>query len=943
MSAIHIDETAGSDTTGTGAADQPYQSLGVALFKHGAGASFLTRKDAAGTYEEPTQSSVKKAKKTAEGLEKKRKKAEDLERAENEEKEKRQQVLEQSKKIVLVEDASLPKASKAKIVHLEPLRSKRVRVFGWVHRLRVQKGLIFVVLRDGTGYLQAVLTGTATQTYEALTLALESAVELVGTLQAVPEGKTAPGGHELAVDYWRLIGGSPGGDEAFSTKLNEHSDPSIQADLRHLVLRGETASSVLRLRAALLSAFREVYAAHDIMEVTPPCLVQTQVEGGATLFKLDYYGQPAFLTQSSQLYLETCLPSLGDVFCVQESFRAENSHTRRHLSEYTHMEAELAFIDFNELMDHLEMIICETVSTLLANPASAALIKQLNPTFEAPARPFLRMSYQDAIAWLTEHGIKRPAEDADEKPILDDKGQVLMVDHVVGDDIAEAAERQMTDIIGKPIFLYGFPAELKAFYMKKMPSKDGKTTFTESCDLLMPNVGEIVGGSMRIEDIDELLAAYKREGIPVEPYYWFTDQRKYGTCPHGGYGLGVERFLAWLANRYTPYSVSDWITDIEEASTSHIDGFVLNVGREEWQQNRVAMCFEAASSSSAPFSLFISFDMSYLTAFGKHPRMFRYQGKVLVSTFAGEAATFGQDGGVDAAWSFAKNALHNIVPIHFIPAFSVDPARYPQISALDGAFNWNGGWPHHLTPKHSRHEIQSPTLDSDQYHLNNLVGRTFMAAVSPWFFTHYGPDSWNKNWIYRGDDWLFARRWEQLIAMRSQIDIVQVVSWNDYGESHYICPTVRGAQPNSHAWVDGFPHGAWLHLNSFFARAFKDGAYPHIERDQIFMWGRPHPRAADAPESVPRPRNWELTDDKFWVVVLCTAPATVSLYAGDSDPKSVEVAAGMTKLSRSLEVGKGMRVTVQRREVFVTECNAEGFYFEGEPAVHNFNAFTAMG
>ncbi|KAJ6631486.1 asparaginyl-tRNA synthetase [Mycena sp. CBHHK59/15] len=551
MSAIHIDETAGSDTTGTGAADQPYQSLGYAFFTHGASASLLTRKDPSGTYEEPTQSSLKKAKKTAEGLEKKRKKAEELERAENEDKEKREKLLEQSKKIVLVEDASLPKASKAKIVYLEPLRSQRVRVFGWVHRLRVQKGLIFLVLRDGTGYLQALLSGDATQTYEALTLSLESSVELVGTLQAVPEGKTAPGGHELIVDYWRLIGGSPSGDEAFSTRLNEKSDPSIQADLRHLVLRGETASSVLRLRAAMLSAFRAAYAANSIMEVTPPCLVQTQVEGGATLFKLEYYGQPAFLTQSSQLYLETCLPSLGDVFCVQESFRAENSHTRRHLSEYTHLEAELAFIDFNDLMHHIETIICETVSILLANPATAALIKQLNPTFEAPARPFLRMSYEDAIGWLNTHNIQHAAEDADGKPILDDKGQVRMVDHAVGDDIAEAAERQMTDIIGKPMFLYGFPAELKAFYMKKIPAKGGKTTFTESCDLLMPNVGEIVGGSMRIDDMEELLAAYKREGIPTEPYYWFTDQRKYGTCEHGGYGLGVERFLAWLANRYT--------------------------------------------------------------------------------------------------------------------------------------------------------------------------------------------------------------------------------------------------------------------------------------------------------------------------------------------------------------------------------------------------------
>ncbi|KAJ7104559.1 glycoside hydrolase family 71 protein [Mycena crocata] len=411
-----------------------------------------------------------------------------------------------------------------------------------------------------------------------------------------------------------------------------------------------------------------------------------------------------------------------------------------------------------------------------------------------------------------------------------------------------------------------------------------------------------------------------------------------------------------VGNTY-PYAVADWIADIEDASGNNIDGFVLNVGREDWQHDRVAMCFEAASQSSAPFALFISFDMSsipavassdvnhlckYLTAFGNHPRMFRYKGKVVVSTFAGESSTFGQPGGLNGVWAFAKAAMEAIVTIHFIPSFFIDPARYPELSALDGAFNWNGGWPLHLTPTHPRHEIEGPALDTDKRHVVHLGRRTFMAAVSPWFFTHYGPESWNKNWIYRGDDWLFVRRWEQLIAMRSQIDIVQVISWNDYGESHYICPTVRGAQPNSQAWVDGFPHGAWLRLNSFFARAFKDGVYPTIERDEIFLWGRPHPRAAEATEDVPRPQNWELTDDVFWVVVLCNAPGTVSLYAGDADPKIVNIGAGMTKLTRSLVVGKGMRVVLQRGGVVVADCNADGFVFEGRPSVHNFNAFTAM-
>ncbi|EKM53639.1 uncharacterized protein PHACADRAFT_260100 [Phanerochaete carnosa HHB-10118-sp] len=555
MSTIHVDESIGSDETGKGTPEQPYQSLAFALYTH-AEAKLLVRKDAAGTYEEPTQSALKKAKKGADGLEKKRKKAEELAEREAKEKEgereRREKLIEESKRIVLTEDESLAKAKKAKIGHLGSLRGQRVSVSGWVHRLRNQKDIIFIVLRDGTGYLQSVLSGKVAQTYAALTLTLESTVQLHGTLQAVPEGKTAPGGHELVVDYWKVLGGAPGGDEAFTNRLNEKSDPSILADLRHLVLRGEIASAVLKLRAALLSSFRDTLVSHDLLEVTPPCLVQTQVEGGATLFKLDYYGQPAYLTQSSQLYLETCLPSLGDVFCVQESFRAENSHTRRHLSEYTHLEAELAFITFDDLLTHIEAIICETVDRLLANPTTAALIKQLNPNFTAPARPFLRMSYVDAIKWLNEHGIQHEAEDADGNVILDEQGKPKMVDHAVGDDIAEAAERRMTDILGVPMFLYGFPAELKSFYMKRMPYGDGDVhLFTESCDLLMPGVGEIVGGSMRMTDQDELSAAYKKEGIDPTPYYWFTDQRKYGTCEHGGYGLGVERFLAWLANRYT--------------------------------------------------------------------------------------------------------------------------------------------------------------------------------------------------------------------------------------------------------------------------------------------------------------------------------------------------------------------------------------------------------
>lgn len=232
-----------------------------------------------------------------------------------------------------------------------------------------------------------------------------------------------------------------------------------------------------------------------------------QVEGGATLFKFDYYGEEAFLTQSSQLYLETCLPSLGNVYCIEKSFRAEKSLTRRHLSEYTHVEAELDFITFNDLLDHLETVICSVIKKVLADPEIAAIIKKLNPDFAPPEQPFLRMKYADAITWLNEHDI------------LTDEGKP----HEFGDDIAEAAERKMTDAINRPIFLTHFPVEIKAFYMYKDPSDK---RVTESVDVLMPGVGEIVGGSMRMDDYDELMAAYKREGIPAEAYYWYTDQRR---------------------------------------------------------------------------------------------------------------------------------------------------------------------------------------------------------------------------------------------------------------------------------------------------------------------------------------------------------------------------------------------------------------------------------
>ncbi|TKX27063.1 asparagine--tRNA ligase [Elsinoe australis] len=558
---IYIDEEIGSDDPSTaGTESAPFKQLGPAYIKYSENATYLVRKreaDASGTvvaeWKPAAKAALKKAVNYAAAQEKKAAKEKELAVRLAKEQESRDKALEEAKKIVVTEDASLPKAVRIKLDETDPAKVKlgsgerpkevdyasegrgsRVRVFGRVHRERKQKDLLFVTLRDGYGFLQVVIAGNLARTYDAVTLTKETSMEITGEMWEVPPGAHAPNNRELHADFFRVLKGgkAPGGDDAITNKVQAGGDAQTLLDNRHLLLRGENASAVMFVRDAIESAFHQTYREVRCRKVSPPAMVQTQVEGGATLFKFDYYGETSFLTQSSQLYLETCLPSMGDVYCIEKSFRAEKSLTRRHLSEYTHVEAELDFITFDELLDHLELVMCRVLEIAFSDPTIAKYIKDLNPEFQMPERPFKRMKYSDAIQWLIDHEIPN------------EEGQP----HQFGDDIAEAAERRMTDIINRPIFLTHFPVEIKAFYMQKDPND---RRVTESVDVLMPGVGEIVGGSMRMDDYDELMAAYEREGIKPEPYYWYTDQRKYGSSPHGGYGLGLERFLAWLCKQHT--------------------------------------------------------------------------------------------------------------------------------------------------------------------------------------------------------------------------------------------------------------------------------------------------------------------------------------------------------------------------------------------------------
>lgn len=458
-----------------------------------------------------------------------------------------------------------------------------------------------------------------------------------------------------------------------------------------------------------------------------------------------------------------------------------------------------------------------------------------------------------------------------------------------------------------------------------------------------------------------------------------------------------------VGNTY-PYTSDDWAVDISLASASGIDGFALNVGIDDFQKDQVAAAYEAAQQSGLDFKLFLSLDMtslacatadnaqsirSWVQTYLTHSNQLMYDSRALVSTFSGETCTFGQSS-VAEGWK-SQFVQHSDLQgqIFFVPSFFVDPSTFSDYKdVMDGDYNWNSGWPVDLTTSvadailantsstasestgnaslivatvvSATSTIESVfsqfigSTETDQQHLEGLAALSeglssrdessselaYIAAVSPWFFTHYGPDSYNKNFVYLSDDHLYSRRWESLIESRDSISIAEINTWNDYGESHYIGP-IKGAQPNSEAWTDGMNHTAWLGLTAYYASAFKTGTYPTIEKDQIYMWSRPHPAAAEAPDSVPQPTNYQLFQDYVWAVVLTTAPSSVTLSTSDSSSQTFDVPAGLSKLSVPISAGDTMKGSIVRDNQTVVELSADSFTFQGSPQTYNFNAFVA--
>ncbi|TDL26045.1 glycoside hydrolase [Rickenella mellea] len=429
-------------------------------------------------------------------------------------------------------------------------------------------------------------------------------------------------------------------------------------------------------------------------------------------------------------------------------------------------------------------------------------------------------------------------------------------------------------------------------------------------------------------------------------------------------------FAHHMVGNTHPYTMRDWADDIALAHANGIDAFALNIGSDAWQQDRVADAYNAAAQSNTGFKMFLSFDMTvfpcasppdaltlvnYTRQHQNHPAQFIYppgSSKAFTSTFSGEKCTFGQSSPAAGWTSQFKNTLGDTV--YFVPSLFSDPASFQSDgfgTVMDGDFNWNSAWPVGLTNPPPPNEVQSylDSFDADNQHITGLktIGsnKTYMAAASPWFFTHYSPQTFDKNWIYFAD-LLYPTRWETLISHRDVVDIVEVITWNDYGESHYIGP-IKGDQPNSQAWVDGFDHTAWLDLTKYYATAFKSGSYPSITTDKIYAWARPHPKDANAPDPVGKPDHYDLGADSLFVVVMATQPSTVVLSASDGYPstsktQTFSVPQGVTNLSLPLSTGDVMRAKMIRGSQTVAELPQNNFTFNGSPTTYNYNAYVIM-
>jgi asparaginyl-tRNA synthetase len=390
---------------------------------------------------------------------------------------------------------------------------KKIKIRGWIYRKREGKELIFLLVRDSTGFIQCTVKKGSPAWAEAERLTIESSLVLEGT--AKPD-KRAPGGYEVSADAISIIGLA----EVFP--ISKDKSEEFIRDKRHLWLRSRRMNLVMKIRADVLEFTRDFFKSQDFTEVSPPMFISAAVEGGSTLFGLKYFDQNLYLTQSSQLYLEILIYSLEKVYCIAPSFRAEKSRTIRHLTEYWHIEGEWPFADMHDLMRFEEELMAH-VCQQTADKCKKEL-EELGVDVSKLASvktPFPRMTYTEAVELLRKKGTK----------------------FQWGDDLGYEDEKTLADEFGKPFFIYDYPTAIKAFYCK---THRDRPDVAMSVDMLVPRIGEISTGGTREDDKEVLVKRIRQMGLKEEDYDWYVDLRRYGTVPHVGFGLGLERLLAWM-------------------------------------------------------------------------------------------------------------------------------------------------------------------------------------------------------------------------------------------------------------------------------------------------------------------------------------------------------------------------------------------------------------
>ncbi len=413
--------------------------------------------------------------------------------------------------------AELPVAT---VDRLASFAGQRVRLNGWLAGKSSKGKLHFVQLRDGTGTVQCVVfhKSVPPELFEAVGhLGQESSLSLTGLVKA---DARAPGGFEIDVDggrVWHAVQGFP-------ITPKEHGADFLLSN-RHLWMRSRRPWAILRVRDAVITGLRRFFDERGFVCVDSPIFTPNACEGTSTLFEVDYFDDKAYLTQSGQLYAEASAMALGKVYCFGPTFRAEKSKTRRHLTEFWMLEPEVAYADLDDVMRLAEDMVTYTVRHVLAHRRAEleALERDLSK-LERIEPPFPRLSYDEAAAILKE------------QPESEFK---------YGDDFGAPDETILSTRFEKPVFVHRYPAAVKSFYMKRDPADPSKALCVDM--LGTEGVGELIGGSQREDDLDALLARIKEHELPQQFFEWYLDLRRYGTVPHAGFGLGLERFVGWIA------------------------------------------------------------------------------------------------------------------------------------------------------------------------------------------------------------------------------------------------------------------------------------------------------------------------------------------------------------------------------------------------------------